>query len=151
MALIISFDPGGTTGCAVIEHSSGRNFQLVMSLEYAWVDRCKIFNLLYANRTRIKAIVIEEFRLFENKTTLHSQINSEMPSARVIGIIELSATLCKLNCITFQTPAQRNNVSILPEHKPLIKRSKHCIDAYLHARYHILTHYRRQNDEKSKH
>lgn len=151
MGLVVALDPGATTGCAVIEHITGKNFQLVMSLEYPWIDRFKIFNLLFANRARIKAIVVEEFRLFENKNTLHSQINSEMPSARVIGIIELAATLCKLDCITFQTPSQRNNVSVLPEHRHLIKRSKHCIDAYLHGRYFLLTHYRKANDGKSKH
>lgn len=146
MGLIISFDPGGTSGCAVIEHTTGRHFELVLSTEFPWIDRFKIFNLLFANRTRIKAIVVEEFRLFENKNTLHSQINSEMPSSRVIGIIELAAKLSQLDCITFQTPSQRNNVSVLPEHRHLIKRSKHCIDAYLHARYHILTHYRKTNN-----
>jgi hypothetical protein len=99
--------------------------------------------LIYTNRARIKAIVVEEFRLFENRTTLHSQINSEMPSARVIGIIELSAQICKLNCVTFQTPAQRKNVTVLPEHKLLIKRSRHCIDAYLHLRYFVLSNARK--------
>lgn len=137
--LIVSFDPGGTTGVAVAEHSSGRNFQLIQSLEVSWQDRLKIFNLIYSNRARIKAIVIEEFRLFENKTTLHSQINSEMPSSRIIGIIELSAALCKLNCITYQKPSQRLNVTVLPEHKALIKRSRHCIDSYLHLRFFVLT------------
>lgn len=145
MALIIAFDPGACTGVAAIEHTNGRNFQLVMSLEYAWVDRFKVFNLIYLHRASIKAIVVEEFRLFENKTTLHSQINSEMPSARVIGIIELGVALCKLQPPVFQSPAQRKNVSVLPEHRQLIKRSRHCIDAYLHARYYTLTTYRKTN------
>lgn len=147
MGLILAFDPGATSGICGIEHSNGRNFQLVLSLEYAWVDRFKIFNLIYLHRASIKQVVIEEFRLFENKTTLHSQINSEMPSSRIIGIIELSTALCKLHPPVFQSPAQRKNVSVLPEHRNLIKRSRHCIDSYLHARYYILTNYRK-NDGK---
>lgn len=147
MGLILSFDPGATTGCAVAEHLSGKEFQLLQSLEYPWQDRFKIFNLIYANRTRIKAIVIEEFRLFANKTTLHSQINSEMPSARVIGIIELAAQLSKLDCITFQKPAQRLQVGVQPEHKPLIKRSRHTIDAYLHLRFFVLTVARKERTD----
>lgn len=144
MGLIIAFDPGATTGVAAIEHTNGRNFQLVMSLEYAWVDRFKIFNLIYLHRASIKQIVIERYRLFENKTTLHAQIGSEIPSARVIGLIELSAAICKLNCITFQDPSDRNSVSVLPEHRQLIKRSKHCIDAYKHARFYVLTKARKE-------
>lgn len=143
MALIMSFDPGGTTGVAVAEHSTGRDFQLLHSLEFPWQHRFSVFNLIYLNRAKIKALVIEEFRLFENKTTLHGQINSEMPSARVIGIIELSAQICKLNCITFQKPSQRLNVTVLPQHKALIKRSRHCIDAYLHLRYFVLSNARK--------
>lgn len=144
MGLILAFDPGATTGVAAIEHTNGRNFQLVMSLEYAWIDRFKIFNLIYLHRASIKQIVIERYRLFENKTTLHAQIGSEIPSARVIGLIELSAAICKLNCITFQDPSDRNSVSVLPEHRQLIQRSKHCIDAYRHARFYVLTKARKE-------
>lgn len=154
--LIIAIDPGGTTGIAIAEHSSGRDFQLIQSLEYAWNDRFKIFNLIYANRSRIKALVIETYRLFENPETLKSQIGSEIPSARVIGIIELSAKVCKLDCIYFQDPGRRLEVSLLPEHKKLIghsmkyssKRSEHCLSAYLHLRYHILTEARKQRNGK---
>lgn len=144
MGLIIAFDPGLTSGVCIAQHTSGKQFKVVNSLEIAWNDRFKIFNLLYSNRTKITAIVIEEFRLFANKTTLNSQINSEMPSSRIIGIIELSAALCKLtSCITFQTPAERKNVSVLPEHVSHLVRSRHTIDAYLHLRYYVLTTYRK--------
>jgi hypothetical protein len=147
MALILGFDPGGCTGVAIAEHSSGRDFQLVQSLEYPWIDRFKIFNLIYSNRTRIKAVVVETYRLFANELTLHSQVGSEIPSARVIGIVELSAKICKLDCLYFQDPGRRLEVSLLPEHKKLIGRStkypnrqsEHCLSAYLHLRYHILT------------
>lgn len=145
MGLIIAFDPGATTGMCIGQHIAGKKFTVVNSLEIPWKDRFKIFNLLYSNRTKITALVIEEFRLFANKTTLNSQINSEMPSARIIGIIELSAALCKLDCLHFQTPAERKNVSVLPEHIPQLMRSRHCIDSYLHLRYFILTHYRKTN------
>lgn len=149
MGLILAFDPGATSGVCGIEHITGRDFQLVMSFEYAWQERFKIFNLIYAHRLNIKALVIERYRLFENRTTLHAQIGSEIPSARVIGIIELSAAICRLNCITFQDPSDRNSVSVLPEHRALIHRSKHCIDAYKHARFYVLTKARKENDGKS--
>jgi hypothetical protein len=155
MGLIISFDPGGCSGCCVAEHSNGRDFQLLQSLEYSWNDRFKIFNLIYSNKAKIKAIVIEEYRLFENKITLHSQIGSEIPSARIIGIIELSAQLSKLNCIHYQKPSNIHgrdpqtgkpnySLSIIPEHKKLILPSKHCLDAYFHMRYYVLTTARKE-------
>jgi hypothetical protein len=150
MGLLIAFDPGATSGVCVGQHISGKSFKIVNSLEITWPDRFKIFNLLYANRTTITAIVIEEFRLFANKTTLNSQINSEMPSSRVIGIIELSAALCKLDCLHFQTPAQRKNVNVSPEHAPQLMRSRHTIDAYLHLKYFVLCNHRKLNNGKSK-
>lgn len=161
MALIIGIDPGATTGLAIAEHTSGREFKLLQTLEYSWKDRFKIFNFIYVSRAVIKTIVVEEYRLFENKITLNSQIGSEIPSARVIGIIELAAYLSNLNCIVFQKPSdihgrdpvtKRANytLSIVPEHKPFIQKSKHCLDAYFHVRFHILTVARKANG-KPKH
>lgn len=147
MGFILSFDPGATTGCTIAEHVHGTEFQVFQSLEYTWQDRFQIFNLIYTNRMSIKAIVIERYRLFADPTTLRSQIGSEIPSARVIGIVELSAKVCKLDCIHFQDPNQRLQVGVLPEHKKLIKRSRHCIDSYLHLRYFILTIARKERTD----
>lgn len=148
MGWIIAGDPGGTSGYCVIDHHSGRDFELIRSFELPWKNRFEIFNLIYVNRSKIKAVVIEEFRLFANQRTLHAQIQSEMPSAQVIGIIELSAKLSKLDCVVFQKPADihyrensklRYTVTINENHKPLIHRSQHCVDAYLHAKVYVLT------------
>jgi hypothetical protein len=145
--LIFAYDPGGTSGFVCIKHTSGREFQFIAAYEIPWNDRLKIFNVIYANRIHIKTIIVERFRLFKNEVTLHSQIGSEMPAPRIISIIELSAALCKLDCLIFQEPGDQNNVSILPEHKKLIpyslkyptQRSEHCKDAYRHGRFYILT------------
>lgn len=146
MGLIVAFDPGGTTGCAVFEHTTGRNFKVLLSTEYLWVDRFKIFNIIHQNRANIKAIVIEDFKLFEQLAK--SQSNSNMPSSQVIGIITLSAVLCRLDCVVFQTPAQRLNVSVNPEDRSKLHRSKHAIDAYLHAKMYIYLNHRKQSNGK---
>lgn len=155
--LIFVYDPGGTSGFAGIKHSTGRDFQLIASYEIPWNDRLKIFNVIYSNRARIKAIIVERFRLFSNPKTLHSQIGSEMPAPRIIQVVELSAALCKLDCLVWHEPGDQNNVSILPKHEKLIAHSlkyphqvsEHCKDAYRHGRYYILTTARKQNG-KSK-
>lgn len=155
MGLIAAFDPGGTTGIALIDHTAGRDFELVKSFELPWSNRFEIFNLIYVNRSKIKAIVIEKFQLFENQITLHAQINSEMPSSQVIGIIELSAKISKLDCVYFQRPAdihyrdpktKRLEYTILiPDHfKGKLHKSQHCVDAFLHARFFVLTVARKQ-------
>lgn len=153
--LIFACDPGGTSGFAAIQHSIGREFSLLTSIEYTWKDRFKLFNIIYQNKARLKALVIEDYVLFDNPITLHAQIGSNIPSARVIGILELAAKLCKLDCVYFQTPQNKDQVSVLPEHKHLIGRSlkypkkysQHCIDAYCHARYHVLTQARKTHEK----
>lgn len=152
---IVAFDPGGTTGIALIDHDFGRDFELIKSFELPWKNRFEIFNLIYTNRLYIKAIVIEEFRLFANQKTLHAQIQSDIPSAQVIGIVELSARLAKLNSVVFQKPSDIHTkdpitkkpvytIEIPPKFKPQIHRSLHCIDAFLHARFFVLTTARKQ-------
>lgn len=149
MGLYYAFDPGLTSGFCSAIHTSGKDFKIVASMEIPWEARFKIFNLMYVNRANITGIIIEEFRLFSNKITLNSQINSEMPSCRIIGIIELSAALCKLDCVYFQTPSQRLNVEVSPEHAKQLMRSRHAIDSYRHLKYFILTS-ARKNNGKSK-
>jgi hypothetical protein len=144
MGLILAFDPGKCTGLCCALHASGRDFKIVSSQEIQWDERFKIFNLFYINRTTITAIVIERYRLFSNALTLKSQIGSDIPSAQVIGIIELSAALCKLDCVYFQNPEDRKNVSVNPEHRSQLLRSRHAIDAYCHLKFHILTKARKQ-------
>lgn len=154
--LLFIYDPGGTSGFCCIRHTTGRDFNVVASYEIPWNDRLKIFNVMYSNRTRIKAVIIERYQLFKNELTLKSQIGSEMPSARVIGIVELAVAICQVQPLVFQEPSVMGNVSILPEHRKLIakslkypsQRSEHCKDAYLHGRFYILTVARKQSNGK---
>lgn len=92
----------------------------------------------------IKALVIEEFKLFDNPLTLKSQINSTFPSVAVISIIELSAHLSYIpHIITMQSPGLIHHkgqptISIDDEHKQIIRGSKHRVDAFLHLKYWVL-------------
>ena len=153
--LILAFDPGKTSGVCCVSHLSGRAFTISASFEVQWQDRFKIFNLIYVNKASIKSIIIEEYRLFSNALTLKSQIGSDIPSAQVIGIIELSAAICKLEkCIVFQRPSDIHytnpqtrkleyTVSIDPDHKKKLHSGQHCIDAFLHAKLYILSNHRK--------
>lgn len=145
--MILAIDPGYTTGIALGENvcisPNATTFDVTLARELLWEDR---FNFLtfFRNLPPLKAIVIEEFRLFKHRAT--DQINSEFPSVRVIGIVEAYAMqFGYLDKIIYQRPADihiggKAALSIPPEHKAMLAFSNHATDAYLHLRYYIKTH-----------
>lgn len=141
---IFAFDPGFTTGICIARHNTGKQFKVIKSADILWSNRFSIFHLITANAPMIKALVIEEFKLFDNPLTLKSQINSTFPSVAVISIIELSAHLSYIpHIITMQSPGLIHHkgqptISIDDEHKQIIRGSKHRVDAFLHLKYWVL-------------
>jgi len=142
MGLILAFDPGGTTGVCIIRRElDAKTFAIVEALEIKWKDRFDVFPLITGyTANQIEAIVIEEFRLFNNLALMQSQINSDFPSVRIIGFIELTCSIMHItDRIHFQKPGLRLQTSISPEHKKQL-HSVHVVAAYLHAKYYVLTH-----------
>lgn len=139
--LVIAFDPGGTTGVCVLRRITPQQYILEQSFDVRWADRFTLHGLLWRYTSFIQAVVVEEFRLRNNTTTMKSQINSNFPSVHIIGILELSAHQCNLlDRWHFQAPALRNSVSVDREHYDKLNRTNHSVDAYLHAKYYLATH-----------
>lgn len=150
--MIISFDPGYSTGIALINNVNyaERTYDLSTCGVVMFPDRAKLATLLKRYSEQLEQIVIEDFLLFEHKAL--AQIGSRFEAVKVIERITVYAEQLGLaNRITMQIPALKDQVlrngnrtmpkahyqtiQQLPErHRP------HVISAYRHARYFIWTH-----------
>lgn len=139
--IVISIDPGLTTGICVADNINGRSFDVQSSFTVTWDNR---FELLETFRDLqecniIDAIVIERFMLYPDKAA--SQSYNEFPSVRIIGLCEAYLyQLDLLDKVVYQNASQRKGVAFVTEHYPLVKATLHQRDAYQHLRYYILTH-----------
>lgn len=143
--LIVAIDPGKTTGFCVLSCPAGvidpNTYDVYQAHQVEWSDRFFFHAFFCAHRDHIRAIIIERFKLFRNPKTMESQINSEFPSVRVIGIVEAYAELFNLgDRIVFQEPNDRKSAQIPRMHHAALGTSDHVRDAYRHARYFVLTH-----------
>lgn len=152
MSAVVAFDPGRTTGMCVASDINFKTstFDIPENREIIWSDRYKIFDILAAIHLKhnIIAIVIEKFILYPSAQLKGSLTFDDFPSTHITGMIDYAAhDLALHNKIYFQTAAQRKNVQIVPEHYDLLRKSKHCRDAYMHVRYFIKTHRNGLTDE----
>lgn len=142
---ILGFDPGGTTGFACIRYLGVFDcFFLEESSQYIWERRCIDTRLLvnkYARLAREKKanfyIVCENFKIYRDKA--QDQVGSEVPSARVIGALEMVVSMLYPvpygeQGIIFHMASEIQRVQIRDEHTALVGTSEHRKDAYKHAR-----------------
>src|SRR5262245_37203997 len=112
MKFVVCIDPGQTTGFCALGFAGGiiniDTYTLHDTLEVDWSNRFWFMHYLTKHREAIGVIVIEKFKLFGNDKKMKSQINSEFPSVRVIGIVEAYAhELGLFDRIEMQEPASR--------------------------------------------
>lgn len=137
--IVMSWDPGGTTGVCVAEWSPRiqGTFRVIYNSVVLWPSRlARIRELIdeYVPETT----VVESFKLYEHKA--QDQIGSNFPSSQVIGIIEAYLYMTGLNLPVYQSASLicgKPPVLILAEHNALLHHSEHGRDAYKHARYWI--------------
>lgn len=136
--MIVSFDPGATTGVVVADYiSSADGFEVVRAFEMTWEQRFAITYELLARRD-LTAIVVEDFFLYHHK--MESQVGNRFPSVQVIGIIEAYAWINHVHqLIHYQVASLRTRVAILPQHSTIIRKSPHTTSAYQHLRYFLVT------------
>lgn len=136
--MIIGVDPGYTTGVCVIDNVvSGDQFNVIAAIEVSWSTRFEYFTTLFsAHHGNVSAVVIERFKLTANDKMLRNQIGSEMPSSRVIGLVELECYRYKLPLI-IQNNYDYHNMRILPQHRTIVGLSRHNQVAYRHLRYYL--------------
>lgn len=145
MKLALAIDPGGTTGFTAFNVPNGlvdpETYSIHTALEVTFNNRFWFNRFFIDYRDDIGLIILERFKLFNNQKTMNSQINSEFPSVRVIGIVEAFAQLNGLfDLIRFQEPNDRKSAQIPRDHYKALGPSNHVRDAYRHWRYYALTH-----------
>ena len=141
--LVVSIDPGGTTGVVALHFPGGivnpDGYTIHTALEVTFNNRFWYGQFFNTHRDQIGVIVLERFKLFGNQKTMNAQINSQFPSVRIIGIVEAFAHMYGLvDKIHFQEPNDRKSAQIPREDWPKIGPSDHVKDAMRHARYYAL-------------
>jgi len=143
-SLLVSIDPGGTTGFCVFQFPSGiitETYAVHTALEVRFSNRLWFRSFFLKYQEEIGIILLERFKLFRNPKTMEAQINSEFPSVRIIGIVEAQAEMYGLfDRIRFQEPGDRKSANIPRYDWAAVGPSDHVKDAYRHARYYTLMH-----------
>lgn len=129
---IVAFDPGGTTGAAVGDITTRRQFELQCVTQFDWDDRFNIWEFLKEQRP--DQVVIEDFRLYKHKA--QDQINSPFPAVRVIGIIDAFCHLMEIP-VAMQPASAISRVKVLSPDQVQIT-TMHQSDAYKHLRCYVI-------------
>lgn len=140
--VLVSFDPGETTGITAGIVTGFRSFDVLQSYQIAWHDQYNIKAILASHQPAW--IIIEAFRLFRHKA--RSQIGSEFPSCQIIGAIRNFAIdlwgPSAWSMLIYQSPSDIANVKIQPEHLNFCKvdgrLSEHLKDSYKHLRRSVM-------------
>lgn len=150
---VIAVDPGRTTGVCVAQYRGvtpeGIQDFSVSCMELEWDDRWGLEALLHRFDPSDAVVVCESFNLYPEAARGQANIRSDFPSVQVIGILQAYAHKAGYE-VVFQMPATRKTVRILEWHKVDVGKSPHCQDAYRHARYYIVTHYKDGSDARAR-
>lgn len=136
-AVILSFDPGLSTGVGLARVGEGTDFDVLQLAILRWENRFAVRDYLEHMPDRI---LLESFRLYRHKA--QHMVNDTFPSCEVIGIIEAYAyQLGILDRVIRQPASVRQNVLVLDKHRDIVAAAgpeDHPRDAYKHIRYHIV-------------
>lgn len=134
--VIFAIDPGGSTGICVGRYDARHEFTIFDAWTVPWAERFGIRESLSLHMP--DRVVVESFRLYAHAA--QEQINSDFPSVRVIGMVEAFLhDFHWLDRLTFQPPSVRQNVEALPQHRSLVNKTAHTLDAYRHLRFFVLS------------
>lgn len=142
---MIAFDPGLTTGYCVVQYDPTEadpfNLHVISCGAIEWTMRHEtipqVLNAPAVFKRNLLALVVEKFRLYPEKA--QSLARNDFPSAIVEGIIEHAAYREGiLGLLVYYNAANRLGVQVLPQHQAVIGKVQHKIDAYQHARYHLI-------------
>jgi hypothetical protein len=137
--MLISIDPGFRSGTCIADRADTSGDVIVTAcIEIHWNDRFYYYDFIAAHGKAISAIIVEDFKLTRDPKKLRTQYKSRMPSSQIIGIIEAAAHSVGIrDRVHYQEPADKENMSILPIHYPIVGDSDHNKDAYRHMRYYV--------------
>lgn len=127
--MIIAFDPGKTTGIAMLDSDYHIRTMITDSLTEIWL-------LLHEHNPSI--IIYESFVLYAHKAS--AQIGNDFPSAQVIGVLKLYAELN--NVVLYAQPAASAKQLISDQALQRLGSypiSTHARDAKRHLCYWLIT------------
>lgn len=140
--MIISFDPGGTTGVVLADNVNFklREFDITGKALIKFADRAMIYEVLALRTSALKAVIIENFRLFPDKAA--QQAYSTFEAVKVIERITVYCEQLGLDDrIVIQEPAMRKSASNYPDaHRRALGNNRHLYAAYQHLRYYVFMH-----------
>lgn len=137
--ILMAFDPGLTTGCAVYEVDPYGDMVLLETCEYGWSSRMMMTEELLG-RFQPKIVVIETYRLFAEKAA--GQIGSTIAAVEIKGMIIMAYYITygrynngEVPIIVLQNPGEENGVAIRRQDMRMMQGvSEHRKDAYKHGR-----------------
>lgn len=157
---VLGIDPGETTGFVEARFDDD-GFHVVRAADVTWEDRFSLMYYLYCGTPHQgplvglpDIVIVESFRLYAH--TAHSQIRSDFPSVRIIGMVEAFLYMPpgyyphEYENIVFQPASSIALVAIEKEHG-MVLGSAHMIDAYKHVRYFYVTQWRTGKWKKHAH
>lgn len=157
---VLGIDPGVTTGFIEARFDDD-GFHVVRAADVTWENRFSLMYYLYCGTPQCgplveppDIVIVESFHLYAH--TASSQIRSDFPSVRVIGMIEAFLYNMPLSYpreyvgIVLQPASVISLVAIQPEHGNMLG-SLHMIDAYKHVRYFYVTQWRSEKWKRHVH
>jgi hypothetical protein len=131
---IVSFDPGDTSGWSTWDYDEGEPLEEGSVFHTEMPEWLTDRNL---TRKWIKAIVIEDFRLMQNKAI--AQTGSHFYACQIIGMLKLWAYSPEQSIpIKLQPPSIKGIAERLTGRKPVGAHKKsHSVDAYNHAAFYL--------------
>lgn len=146
--ILISFDPGETTGFVVSRYIGGKSFGILVYGSFQLADSPSTLLSLFA-RFLPDFVIYERFMLYPNKAKALAY--NEFPSCEVIGQIKFMLHNYGIdsNYVAVYNAADRLNTSLADEHK-YYTLPEHVIDAYLHMSLFVnICHSRRSKHENA--
>lgn len=137
--VIYAFDPGDTTGWAILRHSDGLLIEAGM---FKFIDACQFFSDREPSLINVKALVVEDWKLLGKYAK--SQIGSDFKAIQVIGMIRYWGFRQGLQ-IHLQPPNIKTVAQKFTGLKPVGSHdNSHHIDAINHGCYYLrlIGHYK---------
>jgi hypothetical protein len=129
---LIAFDPGTHCGWAIFEGEVSTNFGTVDYPE-------ELMKFLLALPKDIDAVVIEDYKVRDERHGGFDHLFQNVTPAKVIGVIEFYAFIRQIPFF-LQQPQIKYSASPMILGKPYKKQgNKHHFDAFLHGMYFIKT------------
>lgn len=148
--IVLSIDPGQTTGVALLGINSRNSFDIITLAQVPYEQRFIFFAKMFQQYPNMQ-IVMEDFKIYPHV----EQTGSPVWSTRIIGLVEMIHHLTQNSKpIVFQMAHEihdrrakkftgsKVSIPIEPEHEEKLKNLRHATDAYAHGKLWLLRNFK---------